>query len=929
MSLKTVETQENPIFTIGGVPASITIPPPFDFSGVRMSFFPLRADHHALAIFCDKYLNLAPDFCCFRPAAPYVLLGIVNYPRMTVEQGNMGWTSQNEVLFAVPIEWYEKHDGGWVFKELASVSPFIFVDNEASQIGGREVYGWPKIQGWFARRVDPWARHPRNPRELLAVDTMVFPELYAGKRPETREILSIEEEAPLSFSVIPPSPEGTSNPIENISRAISGWSRILLQGFQMLTALPIRGYGALDQNAVSNIAETLQQGLSEFGRRVIASQINLKQFRDAADPEQFCYQAITNSRIQITNWIQGGLLGDLALLRADPSGGFTVRLHRFASHPIIETLGLETISERTYDRDEVAILKPVFPFWQEVDLRYVAGENLCWRTQEVRWRDRTRQVEAVAAGPVPATHRHLYNTTESAGTHVATGPFRFPNATFRVLPLLADETTLQCFIDKFLNMNGEEEPNPLAEFKTYGRYVYLVVMNFGEMFSETNNMGLWAGEQIEFMVPIRWYSGAQGGGKRRLLTTGLFSPFVFSDESIATTTMREVNGVEAMAARIDSPPNTWLTTKGPFPNEEPLLRASMDVFPALNVGQETKWRTVLEIVKGNLIARTDRAAWNQVAEGWGREAKSDLERMSETARRDPESFDSLRSLSLEILANRAPINQISFKQFRDAEQPLHACYQALVRSQMYIERVREIRELEHKLLVKIPNFPKQLPIVDLLGLKVQSRHLTDEGEVEVVQPSRPFYMRADIETKLGENVYWRAGSKTWKARDPLGGVYFEPPGETAVGPGLVDHVERKSHRHRRLWDGGPGRVIHVGDGEADAEDVERDTLRGRGRRLRESWLDWSGSKLDREDARKVVECRDLEPQMAVHAMLSREWENWSDPRWYENKKQLAPFVMRRDSLGLAAPDLLGEVPDDEVDDDKRSYWWPPEDDRPD
>ena len=55
--------------------------------------------------------------------------------------GNYGWLAQREILFNIPLEWYVVKDGKWVFKDWASFSPFIYVDDDMSMTVGRMVYG--------------------------------------------------------------------------------------------------------------------------------------------------------------------------------------------------------------------------------------------------------------------------------------------------------------------------------------------------------------------------------------------------------------------------------------------------------------------------------------------------------------------------------------------------------------------------------------------------------------------------------------------------------------------------------------------------------------------------------------------------------------------------------------------------------------------
>ncbi len=904
---------ENPLFNLSRGPSTVTRPPPFDFTAVTMRFFPLRADFLALAKFCDEYVNIAADFAYFRPAMPYVMLCIVDYGKMSLEAGNLGWTSQNELLFSLPLEWYSKIDGEWAFHDLAQVAPFIFVDNESSQIGGREVFGWPKVQGWFGSGVAPWTRPPREPRELMDLETRVFRRLYADERPEPRKLLTVIEEPPLSFTTVPPELDSALNPLVSLTRAMVGWSRVMMQGLESLTTPAMRGYSPIDRETLPNLATAALRYVNVFTENFQANTINLKQMRDAADPTRACYQALTNARMEILRFRRGGMLGDAALATGDPSAGFSIRLHRYPSHPIIDTLGLEVEEEVDHQGDRVATLKPVLPFWQEVDLRYLTGENIAWRVKDPvqsRWRNAVREQPRDPPDATPTRDTGLYNTIGSGGLQVATGPFRFPHATIRVLPLLADRQRLEAFFTPYgpselrdgttRSLIGEVPPE-IARLRPWGSYVYLIITSFDQTLSESNNMGRWADQQVQFAVPVLWYQG------ERLVSSGFVSPYMFSNSTIGATTDREVNGFTTLEAEIASPPNNWLAEAGPFADIQSLLRLDLSVFPALNVGQESETRTLLEVVDGHLVGWQDQPTWNHVAETWGRAAKQDAESMY---RRSVASggtrFRNLRSLAMELLANRMPLNQFSFKQFRDAEQPQLACYQGLVKTRTVIERVHDLREIEKRLHVKVSRYPTQ-PIVDELGLLVHSRHTSRDAEVDCLAPLRPFYLKADLRVELADNICWRSGSRNWslppahlgRARDDApdpGRPYFELEAPTGVSADMVRAADRR-----------PQRLSLIAQQDA-------------------------GPKLDRDVARETM-TSDLEPQMAISATLSREWLHWGNPRWWQAEDQrergihptidqLPEFVVRRDEVGLAKDELFPEHERVKNVGDDADYWAP-------
>ncbi len=789
-----------PLFNTACSAATVAAAPPFAFPNVTMRIFPLPADFHALGRFCDQYLNVAPDFARFRPSMPFVMLTIVNYGRMSVEQGNLGWTSQNEVLFGIPLEWYEPREGRWVFRDLAQVAPFIFVDNEGSQVVGREVYGWPKVQGWFAGEVDRWAINPRSRRRLMRLDTRLFKRLYEGKRPKPRELLVVEEEPHPSFSRFPPQVDGPLNPLLGLQKAMLGWTTLLSQGVESWTRLQLGS--PMDRRALPDLVAGMLGSLDSVTASLQANTINLKQFRDATTPALACYQAITNARMEITQVHGGGLLGDVALLSGDPSGGHRIQLHRYSAQPIIETLGLHVFDENEGDEGRVSILKPTLPFWMKLDLRYLAGENVCWRTDTLPWRNQSHECvpEATPSGrPPPA----LYTTTGSAGFEVAAGPFRFPGATARVLPLPADRRRLQALCDGYLNKDPDTgRDNDVDYFQVWGDYVYLIIQGFGAMTSESDDVGLWADKLIRFAVPVRWYQRTGAGTEPKLASVGLFSPYVFTNSDIQTTTAREVNGWEATAATIEPAPSLWIDEAGPFAKVRPLVEVQTELFPVIGEGQQSRWCTLFEVIQGDVAVWQKRGVWSQPATGKEPSGQGDAGSIGPAIRR----------LVASLFLGEQPLNHFSLKQFRDTREPLRACYQSLVRIGTIFERIHTLRAIPDDLHVAIHRYPTQ-PIVDKLGLTVHSRYATGLGAVDCVRSVRPFFLRADLRTEPGQTLACRAGSTRWQR--PPGGpppAYFTTAeADLAEDRAELEEAQGSPHRWARAVTNWlePQAVIHA------------------------------------------------------------------------------------------------------------------------
>ena len=87
---------------------ALPVSPPFLFSGATARVFPLRANMAQLTHFVDHYVNMdiPPGIVQFRPALPYVYLMVLDYGSMSaasVSAQNVGWVSQHEVAFTVPL----------------------------------------------------------------------------------------------------------------------------------------------------------------------------------------------------------------------------------------------------------------------------------------------------------------------------------------------------------------------------------------------------------------------------------------------------------------------------------------------------------------------------------------------------------------------------------------------------------------------------------------------------------------------------------------------------------------------------------------------------------------------------------------------------------------------------------------------------------
>ena len=889
--------------------AVITGQPPFDFEGVSMRCFPLRAEMQVLSSFIDRFLNvMPPEIAHFRPMSPYVYLMILNYGQMSSEVGDSGWVSQNEVAFSVPLEWYEQRDGRMVFRDWASICPFIFVDDEMSQYTGREVYGWPKVHGNFGGAGTSFTHHPRDPMHLLRFSTKVFPRIYAGFRKSERTVLEVVQDPPPTWTQMPPDPRNPLNPLLAFPTAMAEAAGLMMEGLDAMMRVPVRGYGP--NSGPEPWLDRIQQALNDFelfGALPFFNTINLKQFRDTEEPDRACYQAVVNSKMTLTRLSEAGLLGDMQRLNGRSSAGYRIRITEYESFPVVSALGLQPVRVEECDEGDgelrrVAVLEPVMPFWSNVDFKYDVGEVLGQREKHSAWvvpGDGEERKDRIVGEPEPGGSR--FNNTSGAASISVSGPFFFPRSSVRVLPLRASKAKLEEFVDRYLN---EGQPKDGLRFRPWASgccdtaYVYLTAQTFGSMSSRGMDLGQWADRSVRFLVPITWTN------RRGERCVGTLSPFVYSDSQVGTATGREWLGWPTELARIDSPPDHWMAPEGPGSRPQSLLTVTCQALSGLGAGSERVDQRLLEITEEDVLPDSD-DRWALVSESWGHRLRRDLERKQGLAREHRDELADLKALALEVLTQRRPLNDIALKQFRSSDRPDRACYQELVQGTMTLDHLWDMEELEDPMHVRIHRLASQ-PIVETLGLEVKHEEVGDQGTVYWLQPIRPFWFNADISAHGGRRLAHRSSSEEWQvAEDPPASYFAEDGFESRVSRLLVKRLEEEDRK-------GP---------VAEERLLERHTPRQQPARfVRDWWHQVDEGKLPerplgRDEALRAVES--LTPDLALDSILSAEWGHRRDSRLLRQValhetgvEQKPEWCVRRDSVGPEADEVFPLPPGD-------------------
>ncbi len=871
-SMKDSSSTEMPKFgDLQGSYYSLPLKPPFSITNLSCRLFPLRANRDSVQSFVDNYANiLPPELGHFRPCSPYVMLMMLDYGSLALEATNLGWFSQHEIMFCIPTEWYRVEKGKWVFHDWAMLTPFIFVDDDLSLNMGRTVAGWPKTYASMTPTLSDWMRNPLSPVSEASASAMVFPELYAGKRQEERVFLEIERTAQMSNLRLP---FNTSSPIApwsiaaNAAKSLAGLQRDALGWMGGLGLMPLHN-GSTPENYRA-MMRNMASSINPFRPNLSSSILNVKQFRASEDPDKYCYQALTIGAMQFTKFNGIGLLGEQSLALGDMSGGYTLKLHEWPSIPITRLLGLEVEKRWRGDGVDVAELKPVMPYWYDSNMTYQTGYNVGWRSRDGIWHDRHNRIHLPKmVNDKVAPEELLYNSALGPNAKPIAGPFRFSGTSIRVMPLLATRAKLDAYLHDYLNAplaaKGERFTlwSPPEDSEGHG-YVYMTATSFGDVTSGTNNVGNWADRELAFLLPVR-HEREIAPGKWQVVGVGMVPAYTYVDNVAAAISGTEVLGIPTIGATFDEAESSWMSEEGPARDAaQTLLLVDAEILPAVGEGERTQKRRIVEIMQGRPIEAADPLAWRITGDRWSAVLRHELARKNAMKQQSGDALNTARAMGLQLLGNRVPFSVFTMKQFRDNADPDFACYQSIVRIHRTLIEVLDFREIEEPLVIRMHDFPTQ-PLVETLGLIGKPIRDGGVGVSYALQPIRPFWLRVAKEEELGQPLLFRAGTSTWTRPDETDDTAKRL---TSFFDGITEGTTPRSAG--AIQDEGDPRRLETTLDDQRAADGER----------------MPGGTFTLEETRAAVE--QIDPQMVIESILSREWGNWDDDtRWRAGRRDL-------------------------------------------
>ena len=398
-----------------------------------------------------------------------------------------------------------------------------------------------------------------------------------------------------------------------------------------------------------------------------------------------------------------------------------------------------------------------------------------------------------------------------------------PNVALQIFPLRADMARMRQFINSYLNFVDDDYPLPFY-FKPAMPYVMLQILYYPYLAVTTGNTAWLTQREVSFSVPLEFYV-VDDYGNRVFHHYATCSPFLYLDVQPTITSGRDLFGLPKVALKFQ-PLDQFFRPEEPELLTDLRLRRSGpegDIYDSfLKVFQEPPRFTSTRVVRDALTAIPNLAStWISMMTGiWERTVQPPLRGYERT--RDIASILQMGRAGVDLLVgslpalspNRpalvnykstadirlAPINidLISLKQFRDAEDTDYACYQSLVSSSLYTDRINAggylgdplSTDLSGGAFVRIYDLPTQ-PLMDSFGLVAESRIETQSGSVWTIRPELPFWLNADLSFSLGTNLSWRTKKRSWSSSESPGPKTREMTQYNTFGGGALQEVPQR------------------------------------------------------------------------------------------------------------------------------------------
>ncbi|MBP9204031.1 MAG: acetoacetate decarboxylase family protein [Kofleriaceae bacterium] len=312
---------------------------PLALTGATMYSFLLGADHAALTRLVDAQLNpvAAGAGWTYKPLLPMAALVCADITRswsLTPPDSDKGWMRERDFGLWIPVAAGRMRGGLFEVDRIAWYLPYVYVDNVAAMITGREVFGFFKQTATLAMPPSP-----TTPGDFT-VDALAIPHFAPSSEATVTRLLTLAS--------------GASGPAPGASI----WSGPVDAARHLVGEIEQRFFHPAQAEALPVPTWKLIETLLLDAVRGLVPMVFLRQLRDVAEPHKACYQAVVEAPSHLTAWHGGGLCHP-----------HTLTMPPCDSHPMAADLGLAS--------------SPIgvdLGFWTQMDFEMRAGVTIAERT---------------------------------------------------------------------------------------------------------------------------------------------------------------------------------------------------------------------------------------------------------------------------------------------------------------------------------------------------------------------------------------------------------------------------------------------------------------------------------------------------------------------------------------------------------------------
>jgi hypothetical protein len=260
----------------------LVMAPPLELSNATMYSFLVGADLAALTAICDQQLNaVTGPGIIYKPLLPMAAIVCADIPKSysTVPPDSLkGWMSERDFGVWIPVVAGTMEGGTWKAGKIGWYLPYVFVDNVAAMVTGREVFGFFKQTATLAMPASP------TTSGAFSVDALVIQKFSPESEARVLRLMTLMS---TEDAVAPAGAWG------DVRAALEGlWGDLKRLFFDDVRGLPVPGWDLL-----KNALEDLVTG--------DVPMVFLKQFRDGTDPTKACYQAVLEAPAHLEKWLGG------------------------------------------------------------------------------------------------------------------------------------------------------------------------------------------------------------------------------------------------------------------------------------------------------------------------------------------------------------------------------------------------------------------------------------------------------------------------------------------------------------------------------------------------------------------------------------------------------------------------------------------------